>query len=54
MAVECVEGAQVGEGHEDYGQCFVDHHRCGGVGESTVAGGEVPHTAQQGACRATH
>lgn len=54
MAVECVERAQVGEGHEDYGQCFVDHHRCGGVGESTVAGGEVPHTAQQGACRATH
>lgn len=32
----------------------MDHHRCGGVGEAAVAGGEVPDTAQQGARRAAH
>lgn len=32
----------------------MDHHRCGGIGQATVAGGEVPHTAQQGARCAAH
>lgn len=54
MSVEGVKGAQVGEGHEDYGNCFMDHHRCGGIGQATVASREVPHTAQQGACCTAH
>lgn len=54
VGVERVEGAQVGKGHEDYRNCFMDHHRCGGIGQATVAGGKVPHTAQQGARCATH
>lgn len=32
----------------------MDHHRCGGIGQATVAGGKVPHTAQQGARCAAH
>lgn len=54
VAVERVEGAQVGESHEDDGQSFVDHHRGGSVGQSAVAPWEVPHTAQEGARRAAH
>lgn len=32
----------------------MDHHGCGGVGQTTVAGRKVPHTTQQGACCAAH
>lgn len=49
VGVECVEGAQVGDGHQDDRQDLVDHHGGGGVGQGIVAGWEVPHTAQQGA-----
>lgn len=47
VGVECVEGAQVGDGHQDDRQDLVDHHGGGGVGQGIVAGWEVPHTAQQ-------
>lgn len=32
----------------------MDHHRCGGIGQAAVAGGKVPHAAQQGARCAAH
>ena len=54
MCVERVKGAQVGKGHQDYGNCFMDHHGCGGIGQATEDGGKVPHTTQQGACCAAH
>lgn len=54
VGVECVKGAQVGKGHQDYGNCFVDHHGRGGIGQAAEDGGKVPHTAQQGARCAAH
>lgn len=32
----------------------MDHHRCGSIGQATVAGRKVPHAAQQGARCAAH
>ena len=54
MGIERVKGAQVGDGHQDDGHRFVNHHGGGGIGQAAVAGGEVPHAAQQGACGAAH
>lgn len=49
MGVQCVQGADVGNCHQDDGKCFMYHYGCSSVGQATVAGGKVPHTAQQGA-----
>ena len=54
MGVQCVEGAQVGDGHEDDRHNLMDHHGGSGIGQSTISRGEVPHTAQQRACGAAY
>lgn len=52
VGIERVEGGKVGDGHQHNGHCLVDHHGGGGLGQARVAGGEVPQTAQRGACAA--
>lgn len=54
VGVEGVKGAQVSKSHQNDGQWLVDHHGCGGIGQTAEAGGKVPDTAQQRACCAAH
>lgn len=49
VGVERVEGGDVGDDHQEDWKYFMYGQWRGGVGQTGVVGGKVPHTSQQGA-----